>query len=132
MSLLAGLALPAPFMAQERPNIIYIMTDQQSAMAMSCAGNKDVHTPNMDRLAERGVRFENAYCAFPLSGPARTASHCPIRSVRALWAHWWKPQVILPHTQASGMYTPTHFPANTPSALKTYTGTTTSAWRKRP
>lgn len=73
MSLLAGLALPAPFMAQERPNIIYIMTDQQSAMAMSCAGNKDVHTPNMDRLAERGVRFENAYCAFPLSGPSRSA-----------------------------------------------------------
>ncbi len=71
-SLLVGLALPAPFLAQERPNIIYIMTDQQSATAMSCAGNADLHTPNMDRLAAHGVRFENAYCAFPLSGPSRS------------------------------------------------------------
>ena len=54
-----------------RPNIIYIMTDQQCADAMSCAGNPYLSTPNMDRLAERGVRFVNAYCAMPLSGPAR-------------------------------------------------------------
>lgn len=70
--LLAGLGLPALLPAQERPNIIYIMTDQQSATAMSCAGNSDVHTPNMDRLAAHGIRFENAYCAFPLSGPSRS------------------------------------------------------------
>lgn len=59
--------------AQERPNIIYIMTDQQTATAMSCAGNRDLRTPNIDRLAQRGVRFENAYCALPLSGPSRAA-----------------------------------------------------------
>ena len=40
---------------------------------MSCAGNPDLHTPNMDLLASRGVRFTNAYCAFPLSGPSRAA-----------------------------------------------------------
>lgn len=57
----------------QKPNIIYIMTDQQCATAMSCAGNLDVSTPNMDRLAERGIRFENAYCAMPLSGPSRSA-----------------------------------------------------------
>lgn len=55
------------------PNIIYIMTDQHSANALSCAGNKDVHTPNIDRLAARGVSFSNAYCALPLSGPSRAA-----------------------------------------------------------
>lgn len=71
-SLLVGLALPAPLLAQERPNIIYIMTDQQSATAMSCAGNEDLRTPNMDCLAAHGIRFENAYCAFPLSGPSRS------------------------------------------------------------
>lgn len=71
--LLAGIALPAAMFAQERPNIIYIMTDQQSATALSCAGNTDVQTPNMDRLAAHGVRFENAYCALPLSGPSRGA-----------------------------------------------------------
>ena len=40
---------------------------------MSCAGNNDVKTPNMDRLAERGMRFTNAYCTLPLSGPSRAA-----------------------------------------------------------
>lgn len=55
------------------PNIIYIMTDQHSANALSCAGNLDVATPNIDRLAARGVRFTNAYCALPLSGPSRAA-----------------------------------------------------------
>lgn len=72
-TLFTGLALPATLLAQERPNVIYIMTDQQSSTAMSCAGNADLHTPNMDRLAARGVRFENAYCSFPLSGPSRAA-----------------------------------------------------------
>ena len=56
-----------------RPNIIYIMTDQQSHDAMSAAGNGYLHTPAMDRLAERGVRFANTYCALPLSGPSRAA-----------------------------------------------------------
>lgn len=59
--------------AAERPNIIYIFTDQHTANAMSCAGNTDVHTPNIDRLAAAGVRFENAYCTAPISGPSRGA-----------------------------------------------------------
>ncbi len=58
---------------QGRPNVIWIMTDQQWAGAMSCAGNADLKTPNMDHLASRGVRFENAYCSMPLSGPSRAA-----------------------------------------------------------
>ena len=49
------------------------MSDQQAATDMSCAGNNDVKTPNMDRLAERGMRFTNAYCTLPLSGPSRAA-----------------------------------------------------------
>jgi len=56
-----------------RPNILYVMTDQQSHDAMSCAGNENVHTPALDRLASRGIRFENAYCAFPLCVPSRAA-----------------------------------------------------------
>jgi len=56
-----------------RPNILVIMTDQQFAGAMSCAGNADLKTPAMDRLAMNGVRFENAYCANPLCVPSRTA-----------------------------------------------------------
>ena len=45
-----SLFAPAALMAQERPNILYIMTDQQTATAMSCAGNEEVHTPNMETL----------------------------------------------------------------------------------
>ena len=71
---ICGAMLPfAAWARQHRPNIIYIMTDQQSANAMSCAGNADLHTPNMDRLAAMGVRFENAYCTLPLSGPSRSS-----------------------------------------------------------
>ncbi|MDA1143059.1 MAG: sulfatase-like hydrolase/transferase [Planctomycetota bacterium] len=56
-----------------RPNILFICTDQQSSTAMSCAGNRDLETPAVDRLAESGVCFENAYCAFPLCTPSRAS-----------------------------------------------------------
>jgi len=56
-----------------RPNILIIMTDQQTADAMSIAGNKDLHTPAMDKLAQNGIRFTRAYCAQPLCSPSRTA-----------------------------------------------------------
>lgn len=59
--------------AAQRPNIIYIFTDQHTASALSCAGNPDVHTPNIDRLAAAGILFQNAYCTAPLSGPSRGA-----------------------------------------------------------
>lgn len=59
--------------AQERPNILIIMTDQQTADAMSIAGNRDLKTPAMDKLAKNGVRFTKAYCAQPLCTPSRTA-----------------------------------------------------------
>jgi len=56
-----------------RPNIVYIMTDQQFGGAMSCTGNRYLRTPAMDRIAAMGVRFEKAYCSFPLCVPSRTA-----------------------------------------------------------
>jgi arylsulfatase A-like enzyme len=55
------------------PNIVYIMTDQQAFDAMSCAGNPLVQTPALDRLASDGIRFDQAYCAFPLCVPSRAA-----------------------------------------------------------
>ena len=69
------LATMAPMVVQaaDRPNIIYIMTDQQAACTLSSLGNHDLHTPNMDRLAKAGVVFHNAYCASPLSGPSRAS-----------------------------------------------------------
>ncbi len=55
----------------KKPNIIFIITDQQSATMMSCTGNKYVKTPAMDSLAENGVRFEKAYCSNPICVPSR-------------------------------------------------------------
>ena len=58
----------------DRPNVLLIITDQQFADAMSCAiGREHIHTPNMDSLAENGVRFTHAYCANPLCVPSRAA-----------------------------------------------------------
>ena len=71
--LCATAVVPSLAWAKELPNIIYIVTDQQTASAMSCMGNDDLHTPNMDKLAQAGVLFRNAYCSTPLSGPARAA-----------------------------------------------------------
>lgn len=73
LSLLFFLAAVANAQSTSKPNILIIMTDQQTADAMSIAGNKDLHTPAMDKLAKNGVRFTKAYCAQPLCTPSRTA-----------------------------------------------------------
>ncbi len=59
--------------SEERPPIVVIMTDQQTARAMSCAGNPHVATPAMDALADDGVNFSRGYCPYPLSGPCRAS-----------------------------------------------------------
>ncbi len=56
---------------QQRPNVLFIMTDQQHAGMMSCTGNKWLKTPAMDRLAASGVRFERAYACNPVCVPSR-------------------------------------------------------------
>ncbi len=56
-----------------RPNLLFIMTDQQRFDAMSCSGNTIVKTPNMDRIAREGVMFKNAYAANPVCVPSRAS-----------------------------------------------------------
>ena len=58
---------------KKRPNIVFILTDDQGAWAMGCAGNPDVQTPNLDRLAQNGIRFDDFYCASPVCSPARAS-----------------------------------------------------------
>ena len=45
----------------ERPNIMFVLTDDQGYWALGCAGNDEVHTPNLDRIAMMGMRFENFF-----------------------------------------------------------------------
>jgi len=57
----------------QRPNIIYIMTDDMGYGDLSGYGRKDYQTPNLDKLASEGIKFVNAYSAGPLCTPTRTA-----------------------------------------------------------
>ncbi len=57
--------------AHTRPNILIIMSDQHSKHVLGAYGNELVRTPNLDRLAAQGMRFDNAYCAGPLCVPSR-------------------------------------------------------------
>jgi len=54
------------------PNILFIQCDQLNAKALSCYGG-EVDTPNIDRLAQEGVRFTNAACVTPFCSPTRAA-----------------------------------------------------------
>ena len=67
----AGLSACSDAVEQERPNIIFIMTDDHATQAMSCYGGNLIETPNMDRIADEGMRFDNCYATNALSGPSR-------------------------------------------------------------
>ncbi len=67
-------AAAAPYFSfgqARRPNILFIMTDDQRWDAMSCAGNKILRTPHMDRIAAEGIRFGNAFVTNALCAPSR-------------------------------------------------------------
>lgn len=70
----ACLALATPLVAQEvtRPNVLFLISDDLNN-SLGCYGHPLTQTPNIDRLAARGVRFERAYCQFPLCGPSRNS-----------------------------------------------------------
>lgn len=57
----------------QSPNIVFLLTDDQGPWAMHCAGCHDLVTPNLDRLARRGLRFDNFFCASPVCSPARAS-----------------------------------------------------------
>ncbi len=57
----------------DKPNIIFIFADQHRHDALGCAGNALIETPNIDRLAHRGVRYTNAWCQSPICQPSRAA-----------------------------------------------------------
>jgi len=58
-------------MPERRPNLLYVFADQMRGMDMGCAGNPDVRTPAMDRLATEGARFTHAYANCPVCTPSR-------------------------------------------------------------
>ena len=65
----------------ERPNILFILADQQRFDTLACYGNSLIQTPNLNALADRSFVFENAYVASPICAPARSTL------LTGLWPH---------------------------------------------
>jgi arylsulfatase A-like enzyme len=81
-AMLAGTNAFAENEEKRKPNVLFIMTDQQHARMMSCAGNEWLKTPALDAMAEDGIRFENAYSANPVCVPSRTSMATGVMSCR--------------------------------------------------
>ena len=65
-----------------RPNIVLVLADDLGINDLGCYGRSDHHTPNLDRLAQQGMRFTCAYTAQPICSPSRAAimtGKCPAR-----------------------------------------------------
>src|SRR3954452_21828718 len=71
ISILCPLARAAD--APPRPNIVFILTDDQRWDCLSCAGHPFLKTPNIDRIASEGAYFNNAFVSIPLCSPSRAA-----------------------------------------------------------
>ena len=63
------------FMSKQTKNILFIMCDQLRFDYLSCSGHPTIKTPNIDKLAKRGVMFSNAYCQSPICGPSRMSAY---------------------------------------------------------
>ncbi len=82
----AAWSMPAHARAKERPNIVFIMADDLGYGHLGCYGQRHIRTPHLDRLADQGVRFTNAYAGCPQCAPSRSvlmtglhAGHTPVR-----------------------------------------------------
>lgn len=68
-----------------RPNIVFIMSDDHASHAMSCYGSRINKTPNLDRIAREGIRFDNCFCTNSICAPSRavilTGKHSHINGV---------------------------------------------------
>ena len=70
---LTGSRAAASFQSTERPNVLFLPVDDLNDWIGVLGGHPQALTPNIDRLARRGVLFENAYCSAPLCNPSRAS-----------------------------------------------------------
>jgi arylsulfatase A-like enzyme len=65
-AVLCILAAIASAQAARKPNVVFILTDNQGAWTLGCYGNRDIRTPNIDALAAGGIRFTRAMSSSPV------------------------------------------------------------------
>ncbi len=78
--------------AAEKPNILFIMCDDMGYGDLGCYGQQYISTPNIDSLANHGIRFTQAYAGSPVSAPSRASmmtgqhsGHCEVRGNKEYW-----------------------------------------------
>jgi arylsulfatase A-like enzyme len=71
--LLTLLFIPSVLFAAQRPNFLFVLIDDMGYADLSCYGQKQIETPNIDRMAKEGIRFTQFYVNSPICSPSRTA-----------------------------------------------------------
>lgn len=110
---LSTLAAPALFAQarRQRMNVLLLMADDMNN-AIGCYGRPLVKTPNIDRLASRGIRFDRAYCQFPLCGPSRASLLTGLRPDTTGVTDNFKPSVDFRHQLPDAIALPQLFKNN--------------------
>jgi len=108
-SILALLLAAAPATPIERPNILFIMSDDHAAQAISAYGSKVNQTPGLDLLAQEGMRFENTFVTNSICTPSRaailTGKYSHLNRVTVFNRFDGSQQTVAKLLQGSGYYT---------------------------
>ncbi|MGB0241835.1 MAG: sulfatase-like hydrolase/transferase [Verrucomicrobiales bacterium] len=104
-SFIAILSATAASVAEERPNVLFIAVDDLRP-ELGCYGVESIHTPNIDRLAASGVRFDRAYCQLAVCNPSRVSL---LTGLRPDSAKVWTLDVRFRNTIPDVITLPQHF-----------------------
>src|ERR1035437_6141225 len=106
---LVSLAVPLSSGAALRPNILFIMSDDHAAHAISAYGSRVNQTPNLDRLAKAGMRFDNCFCVNSICSPSRatilTGKYSHLNGVPTFNRFDGSQPTVAKYLQAAGYYT---------------------------
>jgi arylsulfatase A-like enzyme len=95
--------------AESRPNILFIMSDDHAAHAISAYGSRVNRTPNLDRLAQAGVRFQNCFCVNSICSPSRatilTGKYSHLNGVPTFNRFDGSQPTVAKYLQSAGYYT---------------------------